>query len=279
MSIDIVFDKFSVQLSANNYMTVALTGNNRCIEHDSNRIARNWSVMVPACHKGRWGTLDEFDAALNKYEKEMMDRANKRDEKYNPKAFSWLEGLKFGSSYGSFGQYKGLFLGAAKKSVTVSQLKKWFGVRFTLKTCPYDCKKKGVEQQYRYPKTGRQLMRMYQELKELAGEGVHVYISISHYSLEDNLACLIRRKLARRKPVVKKTITQEGAFSIMIKGYGYLMRLLPRNGFKYSRHSALKVYRTHKEAEKRLATVTAKLSGYDVVVVPVEGEHTFQVTA
>lgn len=273
MSYEIIFDKQSIQLSKDNYMTLALGGCSSMREAYSDRISRSWEVLwAPYTRDDRdvenildykpWATLDEFKTKLKAYEQTLKQRVEKRGKQYNPKNFWWDDGLRINGGKTSFGQYQGLWIGAAKKSITISRLKRLFGIKIKLELSPYCCKEQGIKQQTLYPRTGAEYMRMYQQLRGETKGKVSIHTSFSWG--DENIAKKIRRKLYTRNPKSFERKLVESYFTIEA-AQGYLAKLTKCGGYMYSSTPHLK-FETKKQAQAKLKYYQRKRPAYDFEV-------------
>lgn len=232
MSVDITYDKLSIKLSANNYMTMTLVGCSSLTD-DEGKICRSWNALWPpglmggAVQARPWGSLSELKVAADNKRIAVIEEVSKRDGVYSDKEFGSHIGHRLSNGKMSFGQFKGLWVNATKKSITVSKLYRLFRERIELSVNSYFVEGADFEDKRLYPKTGRQLMRMYRELVEYTGGKAPVYIQMS---ADDDLAKRVRSRLYHPHRLMRRV---EVDHYYTIKIGDYYLRCLNRKGGAY----------------------------------------------
>ena len=260
MSTDIVFDKQSVRLTKDIYMPVVLAGSNNCFDWND-RIARSWCTLFHSENGEPWGTLNQMGSYCDKLNRK---KAEEYDD-YSPNKFGWFSSMRMSNGSMSFGQFKGLFVRSAQKAITVSALIKIFGSSIVVEMCRYGCKEKGVEQQIRHPKSGRELMRHYQELKVISGdEKIPVHVKVQW---DEGLAKRVRAKFFPIKKKRSESVYMTSYYSVVVPE-GYFSRLT-RYGYRFSHSYPQLRYASYQEANKKVRYLRRK-RGYEFRVKHVE---------
>jgi hypothetical protein len=209
MSYDIVSDKQSIKLDKEHYLSFLYVGCNNLVD-DNGAVVKRWSAVPVAYGRGNravpWATIEEMRHDLSNYKKALENEYGSVFA--NGKGFGQFSTISIAGRKPfttTFGRYEGLWVGATRKAITVSALRKIAGVSIRLSICPFYAKEHGIDQRTHYPKTGKELMRVYKEFRKRPDgtDGVRVYIELS--GADKDMAKDVRRVLFFPKSKAKQS--------------------------------------------------------------------------
>lgn len=269
MSYDVIFDKLSIQLSDDEFMTMVLSGCNNLVD-ENHRIVRSWCALWP--HTGPverevgdnfpWGSLDELSKRCDDYEAATKKQVIGWGETYDPKSWWWYKALRLSNGKMSFGQYKGLFVNAAKKSITIERLLVEFHAHLKLSVRDWSGENK-FEARTLYPQTGSDFKSMFQELCDYVGPTDPVFIEMSGCDSE-----FIAKKVRDACYPVEhhqERIEVDRYWTIKAMD-GYLRRLTKNGSYQISYGFPVLKYASEEEAKKKLKYYHSKRpwAGFEV---------------
>lgn len=248
MSTHLIYDRLSVEVDTGVFMTLVLSGDNNTYGFDD-RLERSWSLMV--IDDGLpFDTLDGWAVRID----ECIERRKKR-------GYKSFNCYKYKSRPMSFGMMRGMYLNAAKSSITLDQLVRHSVGGFKLAPSSFDCEKYGVEHKSHHLKTGDDFVQVYGDLS--AHYGFHNIDLYAELDCGDDFAVRVRKVFY---PVQKERYTQDHYFEIKVDGVYF--HKLTRTGLLFFHSRCPSAYRapTRGRAVAQMKRIVKKFNNVDIEV-------------